>query len=125
MNHHIACICFPLKCLLCKNKTKYLPSFTGVGAAWMNLSSQLSSGNGLQGWHTEHHGLRTLTVNTAQKALFILMKPNITATIHIQLSISKQEEEQEEPQKSTKVRYWVLFSSSKFEVKVDNRVYMI
>lgn len=91
----------------------------------MNLSSQLSSGNGLQGWHTEHPGLRTLTVNTAQKALFILMKPNITTTILIQLSISKQEEEQEEPQKSTKVRYWVLFSNSEFEVKVDNRVYMI
>lgn len=96
------------------NATYILPR--GVGAAWMNISSLLSSGNGLQGWHTEHSGLRTLNVNTAQKALFILMRSNITSTIHIQLSISKQEEEQEEPQKSTKVSFILKFNTHHVEV---------
>lgn len=71
----------------------------GIGVAWMNLSSVLGPGTTVQGWHSEHPGLRTITVNAAQEVLFILLKANVTATLRIELNISKQQQQQ-----SVKVR---------------------
>lgn len=70
----------------------------------MNLSSVLGPGTTVQGWHPEHPGIRTITLNTVQEVLFILLKTNITATLHIELNISKHQKQEQQEQKSVKVR---------------------
>lgn len=59
----------------------------------MNISSLVSSGKMVDGQHTEHQGIRSILVNTAQAVLFILLKTNITLTLQIQLDITSKKHE--------------------------------
>ncbi|KAG0729643.1 N-acetylglucosamine-1-phosphotransferase subunits alpha/beta [Chionoecetes opilio] len=99
------------------NVTYVLPQ--GVGVAWMNLSSVVMSGTSVQGWHTEHPGLRTVTVNTAQEVLFILLKTNVTATLRVELSFSKQQQQQKQQlqQEHKSLKYSFVVKVNTYPVK--------
>ena len=86
----------------------------------MNLSSLLGPGTSVQGSHTEHPGIRTLVVNTAQEVFFLLVKANVTATLHLELNITRQQQQQdkkEQPGKSVRVMVVCLCLYSDLDVK--------
>ncbi|XP_045104372.1 N-acetylglucosamine-1-phosphotransferase subunits alpha/beta-like [Portunus trituberculatus] len=85
------------------NTTYVLPH--GVAGAWMNLSSLLGPGTSVYGSHTEHPGIRTIVINTAQEVFFLLVKANITATLHLELNITRQQQGKEKEQLEKSVRY--------------------
>ncbi|KAK8386699.1 hypothetical protein O3P69_017869 [Scylla paramamosain] len=99
------------------NTTYVLPQ--GVGGAWMNLSSLLGPGTSVHGSHTEHPGIRTIVVNTAQDVLFLLVKANVTATLHLELNISRQQQGKEKEQLEKFVRYSLTVKCNTFPVVVS------
>lgn len=59
--------------------------------AWMNISTLLMPNKTIDGRHTEHGGVRSLAVNTAQKVLFIFLKNNLTTTLQLEFNISSKD----------------------------------
>lgn len=100
------------------NTTYILPR--GIGGAWMNLSSLLGPGTSVHGSHTEHPGIRTIVVNTAQDVLFLLVKANVTATLHLELNITRQQQGKDKEQQLEKsVRYSLIVKCNTFPVVVS------
>lgn len=87
------------------NTTYVLPQ--GVTVAWMNISSLLMSSRMVEGQHTDHQGLRSIAVNTAQGVLFIILKNNITATLQLKLNITHKDQE-ESAKKKDIVKYMFI-----------------
>ncbi|KAG7159870.1 N-acetylglucosamine-1-phosphotransferase subunits alpha/beta-like [Homarus americanus] len=85
------------------NVTYVLPM--GVSVAWLNVSSLLASGKAIEGWHSEHRGLRSIALNVAQGVLFIILKTNITATLKIELDIKNKNQEEKSDKKRDLVKY--------------------
>lgn len=71
------------------NITYILPK--GISMAWMNISTLLMPNKTIDGRHTEHGGVRSLAVNTAQKVLFIFLKNNLTTTLQLEFNISSKD----------------------------------
>ncbi|XP_045584036.2 N-acetylglucosamine-1-phosphotransferase subunits alpha/beta [Procambarus clarkii] len=97
--------------------TSYNTSYTlpqGVLVAWMNISSLLIPGKAVDGHHTEHRGLRTIAVNTAQGMLFIILKTNITATLHIELDIINKEHKGESTKERDHIKYDITVKCNTF-----------
>lgn len=62
-------------------------------AAWMNLSGVVKhdSNFAIEGSHSNHLGLRSIALNTAQAALFIVLKSNISASLTVRFNVTDKE----------------------------------
>ncbi|KAK3853814.1 hypothetical protein Pcinc_039664 [Petrolisthes cinctipes] len=65
----------------------------GVVAAWMNLSGVVKHDNNFatEGSHNNFPGLRSMVLNTAQNALFIILKSNISASLVVRINVTDKE----------------------------------
>ncbi|KAK8733624.1 hypothetical protein OTU49_006396 [Cherax quadricarinatus] len=94
------------------NSTYVLPQ--GIMAAWMNISSLVIPGKTVEGQHTDHRGLRTAAINTAQGILFIIFKINVSATIQIELNIINKQQGGKAAKEKDLVKYDLTIKCNTF-----------
>ena len=64
----------------------YFSIFSGKLSAWMNMSTLLSFGkNIVEGDYEDQAGIRKFVINSAQELLVIVLRPNFSNTINLQL----------------------------------------
>ncbi|KAK7070841.1 hypothetical protein SK128_002684 [Halocaridina rubra] len=95
------------------NTSYILPK--GVFAAWMNISKLLGEGKTVQGRHTDHAGLRSMTVNTAQGILFLLLRSNISTFIRLELEVMEVKKDQFKLETARQFNLTLIFNTSPSE----------